>query len=202
METSSDGKGSACHAADPDLIPGSGRPPGGGHSYPLQCSCLENPMARGAWRAAVHGVSKSQTGLMMSTVYIKNVGNLRDQRVQDVASPQPVLLPSLPLNTAWLLHSLKITLSTWTTQGYLFVKQSIALLVGTTFHHLVIWNYYLQNNHDCLVTKSCPTLVTLWTGARQAPTSMGFSRQEYWSGLPFPSLQNNHSSYCFTNHVL
>ena len=33
----------------------------------------------------------------------------------------------------------------------------------------------------------CPTLATPWTLARQAPLSMGFSRQEYWSGLPFPS---------------
>ena len=38
-----------------------------------------------------------------------------------------------------------------------------------------------------LVTKSCLTLKTLWTVACQAPRSMGFSRQEYWSGLPFPS---------------
>ena len=38
-----------------------------------------------------------------------------------------------------------------------------------------------------LVTQSCPTLVTLWTVARQAPVSMEFSRQEYWSGLPFTS---------------
>ena len=38
-----------------------------------------------------------------------------------------------------------------------------------------------------LVAKSCPTLVTPWTLAQQAPLSMGFSRQEYWSGLPFPS---------------
>ena len=38
-----------------------------------------------------------------------------------------------------------------------------------------------------LVTKSCPTLVTPWTVACQAPLSMGFSRQEYWSGLPFSS---------------
>ena len=38
-----------------------------------------------------------------------------------------------------------------------------------------------------LVTKSCLTLVTPWTVARQAPLSMGFSRQEYWTGLPFPS---------------
>ena len=38
-----------------------------------------------------------------------------------------------------------------------------------------------------LVTKLCPTLATPWTVAHQAPLSMGFSRQEYWSGLPFPS---------------
>ena len=38
-----------------------------------------------------------------------------------------------------------------------------------------------------LVTKSCLTLATPWTVAHRAPLSMGFSRQEYWSGLPFPS---------------
>ena len=38
-----------------------------------------------------------------------------------------------------------------------------------------------------LVTKLCPTLVTPWTIALQAPLSMGFSRLEYWSGLSFPS---------------
>ena len=38
-----------------------------------------------------------------------------------------------------------------------------------------------------LVTKSCPTLANPWTAACQTPLSMEFSRQEYWSGLPFPS---------------
>ena len=38
-----------------------------------------------------------------------------------------------------------------------------------------------------LVAKSCPTLATTWTVACQAPLSMEFSKQEYWSGLPFPS---------------
>ena len=38
----------------------------------------------------------------------------------------------------------------------------------------------------CLVTKLCLTLVTPWTIARQAPLSIGFPRQKYWSGLPFP----------------
>ena len=42
-------------------IPGSGRSPGGGHDSPLQFSCLENPMDRGAWLATIHGVAKSYT---------------------------------------------------------------------------------------------------------------------------------------------
>ena len=41
-----------------------------------------------------------------------------------------------------------------------------------------------------LVAKSCPTLATPWTAARQASLSMGFSRQEYWSGLPFSSPED------------
>ena len=45
------------------LIPGLGRSPGGGHGNPLQCSCLENPMDRGAWWATVHGVANSWTRL-------------------------------------------------------------------------------------------------------------------------------------------
>ena len=48
---------------DTGLIPGSGRSTGGGHGNPLQYSWLENPMDREAWRAMVHGVTKSQTRL-------------------------------------------------------------------------------------------------------------------------------------------
>ena len=54
---------------DVGLIPGSGRSPGGGHGNPLQYSCLENPMDRGAWRAAVHGIAKSQTRLKRLSTY-------------------------------------------------------------------------------------------------------------------------------------
>ena len=58
------GKESACRAGDTGYVgsvPGLRRSPGGGNDNPLQYSCLENPMARGAWLAAVHGVAKSQT---------------------------------------------------------------------------------------------------------------------------------------------
>ena len=52
------GKESACKAEDPGLIPGLGRSPGEGNSNPLQYSCLENPLDRGAWQATVHGVAR------------------------------------------------------------------------------------------------------------------------------------------------
>ena len=68
------GGGCACQVAlvvkDPSAMQetqempvGSGRSPGGGDGNPLQYSCLENPMDRGAWQATVHGVEKSQKQL-------------------------------------------------------------------------------------------------------------------------------------------
>ena len=54
----SDGKASARNVGDPGSIPGSGRAPGEGNGNALQYSCLENPMARGAWKAIVHGIAE------------------------------------------------------------------------------------------------------------------------------------------------
>ena len=59
----SNSKESSCNAGDLGSIPGSGRSSGGGNGNPLQYSGLENPMDRGAWWAAVHGVAQSQTRL-------------------------------------------------------------------------------------------------------------------------------------------
>ena len=59
----SDGKKSAYNVGDQGLIPGYGRSPGEGHGNPLQCSCLENRMDRGAGHVTVHGVTKSWTHL-------------------------------------------------------------------------------------------------------------------------------------------
>ena len=52
------GKNPPANAGDPSSIPGSGRFPGAGNDNPLQYSCLENPMDKGAWQAIVHGVAK------------------------------------------------------------------------------------------------------------------------------------------------
>ena len=73
-------------------IPESGRSPGGGHGNPLQCSCLENPVDRGAWRATVHGVTKSQT-------------RLSDKAQHSIACrilvPLPGIEPMFPAVEAW-----------------------------------------------------------------------------------------------------
>ena len=57
----SDCKESVCNAGDLGSVPGLGRYPGGRHDNPLQYSCLENPVDRGAWWATVDGVTKSRT---------------------------------------------------------------------------------------------------------------------------------------------
>ena len=57
----SDGKEFACNAGDPGSVPGLERFHGEENGYPLQYSCLENSMDRGAWQATFHGVTKSRT---------------------------------------------------------------------------------------------------------------------------------------------
>ena len=87
----SDGKASACNAGDLGLTPVSERSPGGGNGNPLQYSCLENPIDREAWCAAVHGVVKSWTPLSNFTLSILHCCNL----------PQSLLTQSLFLYTIW-----------------------------------------------------------------------------------------------------
>ena len=57
----SDSKASACNVGDPGSIPGLGRCPGDRNGNPLQYSCQENPMGRGAWWATVHEVAELDT---------------------------------------------------------------------------------------------------------------------------------------------
>ena len=68
----SDSKSSARNVGDTGSIPGSGTSPGEGNGNPLQYSCLENPMDRGAWWATAHRVTKSRTGLSDFTFTFKH----------------------------------------------------------------------------------------------------------------------------------
>ena len=112
------GKESACNAGDLDSIPGSGRSPGEGNGNPLQYSCLENSMDRGAGQATVQGTAKTKS-----------------VRLTHFSPGKPF-------------------------RGRAAAAKSL---------------------------QSCPTLCDPMTAAHQAPPSLGFSRQEHWSGLPFAS---------------
>ena len=59
MKDGSIGKESTCNVGDLSSIPELGRSPGGGRGNPLQCSCLESSMDRGAWKAAVYRIAES-----------------------------------------------------------------------------------------------------------------------------------------------
>ena len=79
-------------------------------------------------------------------------------------------------------------------KDYIFSLLLVLLLSIPKFHicYLLVICAFHVSFLSCiwgsgLVTQSCPTLVTSQTAACQAPMSVGFSRQEYWSGLPFPS---------------
>ena len=60
------------NAGDVGSIPGSGRSPGGRHGNPLQYSCLENPMDRGAWRATAHKVTKESDTAEHTLTYFQH----------------------------------------------------------------------------------------------------------------------------------
>ena len=86
-------KNPPANAEDAGSVAGSGRSPGERSSNQLQCSCLGNLMDRGAWRATVHGVTKSQTGLSNCTTKEKSA---------PFNKPVPVgNLFYLPLNWPW-----------------------------------------------------------------------------------------------------
>ena len=83
---------------DTSSIPGLGRSPGGEHGNPLQYSCLENPMDRGAWRATAHRVTRSQT--RPKRLSMRPPGGMRYASSGGCASSH--LKHSLPGVSAWV----------------------------------------------------------------------------------------------------
>ena len=125
---------------DTGSIPGSGRSPGGGHGNPLQYSCLEHPMDRGAWWATVYGVAKSLAQLKWLSTH------------------------------TWMYDICRVlcVCEKWSWQPFVFYFSIYPCVCLSPLSR--VWFF-----------------VNPWTLAHQAPLSMGCSRQEYWSGLPFPS---------------
>ena len=81
-------------------IPGSGRSTGGGHSNPLQHSCLENPMDRGAWRATVHRVAKSWTRLKQLSMHAHTLPPMPNHQIYHyIGLPWGLMVNNSPANT-------------------------------------------------------------------------------------------------------
>ena len=78
----SDGKESACNAGDPGSIPGSGRSPREGSGYPLQYSCLEKSMDRGAWWIQFTGSQRVRHNRATYTYEVSKVATLIDTEVE------------------------------------------------------------------------------------------------------------------------
>ena len=97
------------------LIPGSGRCPGGGHGNPLQYSCLENPMDRGAWWAIVHDVAKNRTRLRTKHSTAQGTGS---------HVPQLRVCMSQLRVCMWHLEISRAATKTWRSQ-MLFSRQGV-----------------------------------------------------------------------------
>ena len=214
---SSVGKESTCNAGDPVLIPELGRSSGQGKGYPLHYCGLENSMdcvVRGIAKSRTRlsdfhfqgcilllclfnlcvEYIMQNTRLDESQAGIKIAGrNINNLRYADDTSPMAETeeeLKSLLIGWKRKVKKTGLKLNIQTTKirasGPITSWQIEGRKSGSSdrFYFLELQNY---SSGGGLVAKLCPTLAISWTVACQAPLSVGFSRQEYWSGLPFPS---------------
>ena len=180
---------------------------GEGNGNPLQCSCLENSRDEGAWWAAIYGVAQSQTRLTWfsssSSIQLntrrkkqpnQKVGKLPKQiflqrRLQMTNKHMKrcsILLIIAPAAAAKLLQSCPTLCDP--IDGCPPGSPVPGILQARTLEWVAIsfsnaWKWKVKVKSLSRVQ----LLATPWTAALQAPPSMGFSRQEYWSGVPLPS---------------
>ena len=155
---------------------------GEGNGTPLQYSCLENPRDGGAWWAAVSGVTQSRTLLkrLSSSSSLLSI----PQTFCFSVNKSCVFLtcsPSFPLRFKMKLGGSLPGLSV-SCKDRLLTSLSVHQRYQELKKRVAWWEW----NPRVCVFSHVRLFVTLWTVACQAPLSMGLSRQEYWSGLPFP----------------
>ena len=187
----SDGKDCARNAGDPCSIPGSGRSPGEGNGYPLQHSCLENSKDRGTWPPKSRtwlttlGVSSGEAGMWVSTRGLRRPKGRREGIWESLW--EHVLAEAAAAAAAKLFQSCPTLCNPIDTSplgsSVPGILQAITLeWVAISFSKAWKWKMKVK------LLGHVRLLATPWTAAHQAPPSMGFSRQEYWSGVPLPSL--------------
>ena len=136
-----------------------------GSGNPLQYPCLGNPMHRGAWWATVHGVTKNQrhwaTKIHLMPAAAAAAAAKLLQSCPTLCDPIDGSPPGSPVPGNLQARTLE-----W---------------VSISFSNAWKWKGKVRS-------LSCVRLFAIpWTAAHQAPPSMGFPRQEYWSGVPLPS---------------
>ena len=152
---------------DAGLIPELERSPREGYGNRLQYSCLENPIDRGTWWAIVHRVAKNQTRLS-NLAHKHNAAAAAAKSLQscptlcDTRDSSP---PGSPIPGIFQAR----------TQEW----------VAISFSNAWKWKVKVKTLSRVWL------LATPWTAAYQAPPSMGFAKQEYWSGVPLPSLDTS-----------
>ena len=156
---------------------------GEGNGTPLQHSCLENPMDRGAWWATVHGVTKSGTLLSDFTFHFHTLekemathSSVLAWRIPGMGEPGG--LPSMGSHRVG--HDWSDLAASKSRQ----VNNFINCLRHWVLSQLILSD--LLNNNVLSCFNHAWFFETLWTVAYQAPLPMGFSRKEYWSVLPRP----------------
>ena len=135
------------------------RKPGAGHGNPLQYSCLENPRDGAAWWAAVLWITKSQARLKQFSTHAAAAKSL--QLCSTLFDPIDGSPPGSPIPGILQARTLE-----W---------------VAFSFSSTWKWKVKVKS------LSRVRLLATPWTVAYQGPPSMGFARQEYWSGAPLPS---------------
>ena len=181
-------------AGDVGFIPGAGWSPGEGNGNPLQYSCLGNSMDRGAGRLQSIGSQKSQMQLTKqrdwdlntthSVIQLSQTG-LKWDSFSSIYSPMSHITAS-----AAAAKSLQSCLTLCDPidrsppgSPVPGILQARTLeWVAISFSNAWKWKGKVKS-----LSRVWPS-ATPWTAAYQAPPSMGFSRQEYWSGVPLPSL--------------
>ena len=167
---------------------------------PLQCSCLGNPRDRGVWRVAVSGVAQSRTRLKwLSSSSSSIIGNVQSkvwfERTYSKILQMRLYHMILILNKSMLCYAKSLQscptlcdLIDNSPPGFPVpgILQARTLeWVAISFSNAWEWKEKVKS------FSRVQLLPTPWTAAYQAPLSMGFSRQEYWSGVPLPSLNKS-----------
>ena len=197
-------------------VPESGRSPGGGNGYLLWYSCLENPMDRGAWPATVQEVtivrhdlvtkpppSRKLNGKVNQTLRFLNQNKKviihldasvksnkqkhqekqksslkREEGLCSMESFRKICLLSIPWSCSTIRLELHYGHPSWCISIFSILASDGFFLLSSAFRNSMRWVNLLSRVR---------LFATPWTVAYQAPPSMGFSRQECWSGLPLPS---------------